>query len=99
MPKFRIHASYLVFLQADIEALDLETAEECATALDGADFAELPHSENWRIDAVTPIADGAYAPTFAPTSLATPRHFAIERQLLIKGDRQSSRRTDRRSRS
>lgn len=54
MPKFRVLASYRVYLAMEIEADTKEDAWDEAIEADGADFDRLDESD-WAIDDVIPI--------------------------------------------
>ena len=48
MKKFKVQASYIVYLTAEVEAESLEEAQEIADSMDGGDFKE-DGSEDWNI--------------------------------------------------
>ena len=51
MKKFKVTASYITYLTAEIEAETLEEAQEMAESLDGSEFGQ-DGSEDWNIDNV-----------------------------------------------
>lgn len=58
MKKFKVTASYITYLSAEIEAESLEEAEQMAQDLDGGLFDQ-DGSEDWSIDAVTELSEAA----------------------------------------
>lgn len=59
MPKYRVCASYVVYLEASIEASDDDEAWHLAREIDGGDFSEIPNTDNWNLDSITRIDDPA----------------------------------------
>ena len=51
MPKFKVYASYIVYLELELEAEDIETAWQDAWQADGADFERIDESD-FKIDEV-----------------------------------------------
>lgn len=56
MKKFKVLASYITYLTAEIEAESLEEAQAIADDLDGSLF-DPDGSEDWNIDDVTEIKE------------------------------------------
>ena len=47
MPKFKVTAVSKVYLETEIEAENLEQAQEIALELDGGEFIEIEDSAEW----------------------------------------------------
>lgn len=58
MKKFKVTASYITYLSAEIEAESLEEAERLAQDLDGGLFNN-DGSEDWNVDAVQELSEAA----------------------------------------
>ena len=52
MKKYSIKASYITYVQADIEAESEQEAWDKAKELDGGDFYETEYPDDWSIDEV-----------------------------------------------
>ncbi len=57
MPKFRVVAEISYLVEAEIEAENLEQAQQIATDLDGANFNAIESSGDWNIINVEEVQD------------------------------------------
>jgi hypothetical protein len=54
MPKFKVKASFITYLTAEIEADSLEEAHDIALNMDGGDFKQ-DGSDDWSVDSVEEV--------------------------------------------
>ena len=54
MTKFKIYASYTSYVEATIEADNVDEAKQIAYDMDGGDFKDTGYGD-WNIDEVSPI--------------------------------------------
>jgi hypothetical protein len=66
MPNFKIHASYISYVEATIEAKNLDEAKQIAYDMDGGDFKDTGYGD-WNIDAVAEV-EPYTCPKFEPAT-------------------------------